>query len=502
MRERLDDHPRPVLGQRFLDVLLAPVICNIAQALKRADEIEGLSDAGRPGFKKLGAELDGLQRASPWVLLTTWLFERSSYLHRMLTGDAGIAQQKLIAIYQLLKVCGEYSAMGQTSRKRFLDRIRRIEALNEDTVYRAISSEASEIDAVRVMTIHGSKGLEFRGVHLPVIAAGYMPSTRGSPRIEPPPSLIRLVMQSNDRDAEEEGLFFVAMSRARDVLSMSYAQKYTEKRGANPSKFLDALAGLVTHATFAGSGKSYVPERARSAVEPKETYTERELEIYTQCPARYRNEYIDGLRGGRDESACLRFHRCVYKTVGWLEAEREKGNAIGVADALAHLSEVWAEEGPVGHAFEKFHRKNADSMVREMAETIASETATYGHGEWSIPFGKRSVLITPDRVLIDAGGSVQVQRIRTGKKTKNEPTKPIYALLREGARRAYPGKGVAVGAYYLASGEVMPVQAKNDDKLLSHYTDAIAGIERGEFHAKPETRRCANCPSYFICTGA
>ena len=90
-----------------------------------------------------------------------------------------------------------------------------------DVQGRAISSEASEIDAVRVMTIHGSKGLEFSGVHLPVIAAGYMPSTRGGPRIEPPPSLIRLVMQTNDRDAEEECLFFVAMSRARDVLSMS-----------------------------------------------------------------------------------------------------------------------------------------------------------------------------------------------------------------------------------------------------------------------------------------
>lgn len=472
------------------------------EALKRADEIEGLSEAGRAGFKRLGGELDGLQRASTWVLLTTWLFERSNYLHRMLAGDRRIAQQKLIALYQLLKVCGEYSAMGQINRKSFLDRIRRIEALNEDTAYRAISSEASEIDAVRVMTIHGSKGLEFRGVHLPVIAAGYMPSTRGGPRIEPPPRLARLVMQPNDRDAEEEGLFFVAMSRARDVLSISYAQKYTEKRGSNPSKFLDPLAGLVSYAAFPGSGKSYVLERERSLVEAKETYTERELEIYTQCPARYRNEYIDGLRGGRDESAYLRFHRCVYKTVAWLEAEREKGHAVSVTDALAHLSEVWATEGPVGHAFEKFHRKNADGMVREMAETIASETGTYARGEWSIPLGKRSVLITPDRILIDAGGSVQVQRIRTGKKTKNESTKPIYALLREGAKRAYPGNGVAVGAYYLATGEVMAVPSKNDNKLLSHYADAIAGIERGEFHAKPETRRCANCPSYFICTGA
>jgi DNA helicase-2/ATP-dependent DNA helicase PcrA len=263
------------------------------------------------------------------------------------------------------------------------------------------------------------------------------------------------------------------------------------------------LAGLVTQASFTGSGKSYLPERERSPVEPKEAYSERELEIYTQCPARYRNEYIDGLRGGRDESAYLRFHRCVYKTIGWLEAERGKGSSPSVSEALAYLAEVWAAEGPKeGRGFEKFHRKNAEGMVCQMAETIAAETGSYGRGEWSIPFGKRKVLITPDRVLIDVVGSVQVQRIRTGKKTKSEPTKPIYALLRRGAKQAYPGKEVSVGAFYLATGEVMPVFAKEDDKLLAHYTDAIAGIEGGEFHAKPETRRCANCPSYFICTGA
>jgi len=39
----------------------------------------------------------------------------------------------MIAIYQLLKVRGEYGAMGRTNQKRFLDRIRRSEALNEDT---------------------------------------------------------------------------------------------------------------------------------------------------------------------------------------------------------------------------------------------------------------------------------------------------------------------------------------------------------------------------------
>lgn len=474
----------------------------IFEALKRADEIEALTAVGRTGLKRLGTELDGLQRASPWVLLTTWLFERSDYLRRLLSGDAALAQQKSIAIYQLLKVCGEYSAMGQTNRKRFLDRIRRIEALNEDTAYRAISSEASDIDAVRVMTIHGSKGLEFGAVHLPVIATGYMPSTRGGARIEPPPSLIRLVMQTDDRNTEEECLFFVAMSRARDVLSMSHAQKYTEKRNSNPSKFLESVNGLVTRTTFAGSGKTYAAEKRLAPVESKDAYTERELEIYTQCPARYRYEYVDGLRGGRDESAYIRFHRCVYKTVGWLEAERANGNAKTVAEALARLSTVWAEDGPVGHAFEKSHRRNADGMVRRMAESIAAETVTYDRCDWSIPVGRRRVLIAPDRVLIGADGAVRVQRIRTGKKTKSESGKRIYALLRKGAQQKYPGRRISIEAFYLATGEVMPVPEKNDDKLIAEYADAIAGIERGAFHAVPEARRCPNCPSYFICAGA
>lgn len=475
---------------------------SIFETLKRASEIEGLSAAGLKGLSALATELDGLQRASPWVLLTTWLFERSNYLHRLLGGNHTIAQQQLIAIYQMLKVCGEYAAMGETNRKRFLDRIRRIEALSEDTAYRAISSEASDIDAVRVMTVHGSKGLEFRAVHLPAVAAGYMPSPRRGARIEPPPSLQRLALQPNGHDAEEECIFFVALSRARDALALTRADRYTAGRGSNPSRFLDALGGSITKATFAGSGRVYAAEKERAPVEAKDTYSERELEIYTQCPQRYRNEFVDGLRGGRDESAYIRFHRCVYITVGWLEQERENGNGVTVAGALARLSEVWEAEGPVGHAFEKFHRANAASMVRKMAEVVAEETATYARGEWSIPVGQRSVLITPDRVLVSADGLVQVQRIRTGKKVKSEPSKRIYALLRKGAAQKYPGRRVSMEAFYLATGEVMPVPAKNDDKLLGQYADAIAGIERGEFHAVPEARRCPNCPSYFICTGA
>ena len=72
-----------------------------------------------------------------------------------------------------------------------------------------------------VMTIHGSKGLEFRAVHLPAIATRYMPTSQQANRCPPPAGLTRLAMDRQDHEAEEECLFFVALSRAQDHLSLS-----------------------------------------------------------------------------------------------------------------------------------------------------------------------------------------------------------------------------------------------------------------------------------------
>jgi len=231
----------------------------------------------------------------------------------------------------------------------------------------------------------------------------------------------------------------------------------------------------------------------------QDSYAERDLELYMTCPARYRYQVIEGLRGGRDESAYVQFHRCVYMTVGWLEQERQQGRAVNIPGALSHLAEVWSKDGPVGSGFEKYYWSAAEKMVKGMAGIIAAETGHYDRQEWTIPVGAYKIAITPDRVLIDSKGRVHVQRIRTGRKTKSESDKPIYALLRLGAELSYPDASASVEILYLATGERVPVLAADDGKLLAEYEDAIADIERGDFHADPNARRCPNCPHYFIC---
>src|SRR5680860_529605 len=218
---------------------------SIFEALRRVPEIPGLTPSGQTGLALLGTQLEGFGPAtSPWSLLTAWLFDRSAYLTPLFAANDAKAQQKLIAIYQFLKVCGEMAAEGDSSRKHLLARIRRIEALNDDRIYRAVASEASDMNGVRVLTIHGSKGLEFKAVHLPALATRYMPAVRQAVRCPPPPSLPHLAIQPGDHEAEEECLFFVALSRARDFLFLSRAERYGATQNASASKFLSTINAL------------------------------------------------------------------------------------------------------------------------------------------------------------------------------------------------------------------------------------------------------------------
>jgi len=474
---------------------------SVFEALARTDEVEGLTPAGHLGLARLGEQLAGMGReTSPWTLLTTWLFERSDYLRPLLLANDPKSQQRLIAIYQLLKVCGEHLAMGDTSRRRFLERVRRIEALNQDTAYRAIASEASDFDAVRVMTIHGSKGLEFRAVHLPGLATTYMPANRQWNRCPPPPALAQLASQKEDHEAEEECLFFVALSRARDYLCLSRAERYTAKRNSSESRFLAIVAPGLQPKRSDGELPLPQVEPVWRPMAPRDSYSERELDVYLRCPARYDYEITDGLRGGGDASAYLRFHRCVYRTLGWLETQATEAQPADLAAAQAELARQWETAGPLDHGFEPYYRAIAGEMVGAIAALILSEQGSYDREEWSVALDGRQVTFTPDRVILERDGSVRVQRVRTGRKTKSEPDNRIYALIRRGAAQRYPGRPLIVETFYPSTSEAVALSPnKNDEKLLKEYREAIAGIEGSAFAPDPDGRKCPNCQCYFIC---
>ena len=92
-------------------------------------------------------------------------------------------------------------------------------------------SEMSEGDGVNLLSIHASKGLEFKEVYVIDLMDGRFPN--------------RKLMSKGGSLEEERRLFYVAVTRAKDILYLSYAKSdKIKKMSFIPSPFLKE-AGLV-----------------------------------------------------------------------------------------------------------------------------------------------------------------------------------------------------------------------------------------------------------------
>lgn len=86
-----------------------------------------------------------------------------------------------------------------------------------------ISQEEESSSAVSIMTIHASKGLEFSVVFLPRLEEGILPHEKSTKDIQ--------------ELEEERRLFYVAITRAKDLLYMTY----TKEKAKKPSRFLSDI---------------------------------------------------------------------------------------------------------------------------------------------------------------------------------------------------------------------------------------------------------------------
>jgi hypothetical protein len=292
-------------------------------------------------------------------------------------------------------------------------------------------------------------------------------------------------------------LFFVALSRARNALTISSATRYTPKRTSSPSKFLAPLAEVLGTARSAPVVALPVRGVEAVAVPARDAHEERHLEVYSKCPARYRYEMVDGLAVLADRSAFLRFHGCVRQTLAWMSDEVYAGREVSAADAVARLDGIWPERGPVG-GFAEIYLAEARRMVANAASALEANEVPIDR-VLQVDVAGRTVVVRPDRVVEASDGAIVIRRYRTGRKSKGEAAKPIWSLLASAGEAAFPGREIRLEAFYPATAETERIAAKRGVKALDDYVQALDGIERGHFPPRA-SRECPSCQFYFICT--
>jgi len=154
-------------------------------------------------------------------------------------------------------------------------------------------------DSVNIITIHRSKGLEYKYVFVVNMVEDRFPTRRKGGGIEIPTSLLKEDLLDTDIHFEEERrLFYVAVTRAKEKLYLTSATDYGGARKKKISRFLDEIG--YKSDTNEPAEKKGVLKPSKKLDEPKgefeyqipKAFSISQINTYLKCPYQYKLQYI------------------------------------------------------------------------------------------------------------------------------------------------------------------------------------------------------------------
>ena len=485
------------------------------KALSLAPEISELSEAGQRGILRLWQDLQSIAyRGDAWTFLSRYLFQTSDYLRPLLDEATFAAKQKRFAIRQFLafvqSVCLKMRFVdGESGQREFLVYLRSLLANGEERAIR-LPEDGADSDAVRLLTAHSSKGLEFLVVYLPNLIQGQFPLPNQGSMAKPPPFLDANEEPIAEEPDSDDSLFFVALSRARDALILSHPRF----RKGKPTKISPLLESLLKtpqmpeihriewrHDPAFPPTPDVVTETAFPDLLPRQlTFSASALEEYEKCPRRFYYGRVLNLKTGPEESDYLRFHKAIAETTQWLQAERAAGNSPTEADAQEKFAEIWPPTQEDGAAARLLRRKAAP-LLETLRQNLASSPAPAAERKFTAILEHGAVTVECDAAATGLDGTLVLEKRHKRRLKADDHTDTRLALLRHAAKQQNPDRPVAVSLVSLADGEVResPNKPKLESKRVEKYDIALQSIASGAFAANPADRECPRCPYFFLC---
>ncbi len=486
----------------------------VEEALARSREIEELSDEAAGYLADLGRLIGELPRwTDAWRAVLAYAFHPESRLRTLFRGDSGGADRRLSQVGQLAVLARSFSdredLVEGTGLGGFIEYVRELAASNKGNG--ALYSPPAG-DAVRVMTVHKSKGLEFPVVYVPHLAKNHFPVRGGGPQIPLPPGFLN-ADETGGREEEDRCLLYVALTRAEDELVLSRAEVYGA-RAAKALPLIDRLVrekdGRVMFAEVPWEPEQDAMPIPASASElaalpvrnGKTAYRFWQLQSYDRCPLQAGYSLLSGLPEKR--SAYQDFRDSVYRVMGDMRlAALESGENPDPGWAKERLAEVWEEEGPTGHFYEPAYRRRADQMVEVWRASGAPL-------KWNVREGLSLTLadgarleVTADAIIREPDGKIVVAQHKFGGPRKSHKERDHvnrHALYLAAVHETWPGVPAKVVLHYLSRGET--VDATPSDRVVSGRISKLKGyaekIGEGSFRPKPG-QECKSCNWNLVC---
>lgn len=478
-----------------------------AAALRGRDELEplgwrailcnlsGVSAQGQTGIQALCDAFCGLEPAvTSWRAMAQVYLDKTRLAVRFAEGGASGAPNPAIAIWQLQNFLRS-TVVERTGYPitDLLDHIRRLVILSDERDLRDLPAAAQSLDAVRLMTIHGSKGLEFKALHLPSMTKRSLPrSANQNSALAPPDGMIEGAPHSGAQalkaghDEEQECLFFVALSRAEVQLTI-YAH-------SKQSPFIDRISPfLKTELPIARRSDVLAPlPNVPVAFDRPLTLSPSQLGLFERCPRRFLYAHVLKLGGRRTETAFMKMHNVVQAVVDDLRGRT--GDDPSAEDVDAMFDAAWRGRGPTDHGYADEYRRSSWRLVEYFVRLRTGETRLEP-GELVFGIGDAELIVRPDE-RVATGTAIVIRRVRSGRKT-SAATDNLEATAFQLA-----ASGVGDVEFVFLSDERRESVAMSERKLTTRrekITKAVGDIMSGRFPPDPD-RNCPRCPYFFICS--
>lgn len=378
----------------------------------------------------------------------------------------------------------------------------------------------TEVDAVSILTVHKSKGLEFPVVIIACLAEGNFPTRSRRGILEIPDELIKESQIPPDFHLQEERrLFYVAMTRSKKELLLLGVRDLGGKRKRKVSRFIMEALDIPLKSL---SVKIVSPEdRIKQFAQPEEVeskpsqypviqtplnLTPYHIDDYITCPLKYK--YIHILR-----IPVIRHHAVVYgKAVrsAVLELIKRITNKVPVElkELLEVFSREWSMEGFFSREHEETRYLEGKSSISEFYGAYSDEIQTGDIADRDYCFTIDDIRITGswDLLKINSQGTVimdfRTSDVRDKKSASRKARDSIKNQVSLFAYRKIFGKDpLRLDSYFLKTGitgTLKPSESKYrkvNDKIIK----AAAGISSGNYNPEPEYFKCMVCPYMEIC---
>jgi len=388
---------------------------------------------------------------------------------------------------------------------------------------------AADIDirdknAVNILTVHSSKGLEFKVVFLVNLVSDRFPSRERSEKIPLPESIIKEKAEK-DRDfhlEEERRLFYVGMTRAKDILYFTYSDFYgMGKRPRKLSPFVwEALPNLKVEKEKKALTQQLSLAEVLSVYEENGEVKEEKsplklryitfsnLQMFDICPLHYKAKVIFNIPTppAAVQSFGISVHNTLYRFYKQIQ-EGEKPSLKKLQDLLA---KEWISQGYDSKKYEKERFSQGQNLLDKFYKANCNPPVKPLRLEESFSFNlKNGVKVFGKIDRIDPKGKgIEIIDYKTGEENPkaqkaHELQLAMYALaatrIKDEVLNRDP-KDITLTLHFLEGNTKKSMTFTKGDlnALENSLIEKIEEIEKSEFKCSGNIL-CKNCEYKILC---